>query len=428
MPAPPDPASPESAVPDPSVPESAGPESVSNPDSDGNGATCEETARLEQLAAATDLLRAVTDGIQQGTGELALQTQLRKDWPAPLVSAALALVEQRQRARRRFSRGDQMWFDRDLLEQATHEEVARYKAARFAGQEGPVWDLCCGAGSDAIALAEHHEVTAVDRSSAACFRTRANAAVYGVAGRITTRCADVTMLPEARGLVHIDPDRRPDGRRTLRIEQFQPGLDFLERLPDQFRGGAIKLSPACNFTGKFPEAEIELISYEGECREATVWFGDLGEPGLWRATALPSGETLFGNPLEVQAPMAEPGRWLCDPDPAIVRAGLVDLLADRTGLSRLDDAEEYLTGEEPVDSPFLTCLEIIAELPGSDKAIRRWFRDHPARDVEIRCRHLPVDAERVRRKLPKTGEEPQVLVFARVAGTARALVCRRPEA
>ena len=151
MPAPPDPASPESAVPDPSVPESAGPESVSNPDSDGNGATCEETARLEQLAAATDLLRAVTDGIQQGTGELALQTQLRKDWPAPLVSAALALVEQRQRARRRFSRGDQMWFDRDLLEQATHEEVARYKAARFAGQEGPVWDLCCGAGSDAMA-------------------------------------------------------------------------------------------------------------------------------------------------------------------------------------------------------------------------------------------------------------------------------------
>ena len=384
-------------------------------------------AVFAELQGHPELIALVQNGLNQGTAELALQTQLRRDWPARLVAGAMLLAELRQRAAGRFSRSQDLWFNRSLLEQATSEQVALYKASRFAGQTGPVWDLCCGAGSDAIALAGQHEVIAVDRSPLACFCTRANAEAYGLADRVATRCEDVTTLAGDGGLVHIDPDRRPGGRRTLRIEQFQPGLDFLERLPEMYAGGAIKLSPASNFPGRFPGAEIELISVNGECREATVWFGSLGQPDMFRATVLPSGDTLCGDPLDSQAPLRPLDGWLFDPDPAIVRAGLVDLLAENLQLARLDDAEEYLTGPQPVDSPFLTGLEIVCELPHSDKAVRRWFREHPARDIEIRCRHLPIDAARVRRRLPTGDGEPLVLVYARILGAARAVVCRRPQ-
>ena len=41
--------------------------------------------------------------------------------------------------------------------------------------------------------------------------------------------------------------------------------------------GAIKVGPASDFGKHFagPEFEVELISLRGECKEATVWFGEL---------------------------------------------------------------------------------------------------------------------------------------------------------
>ena len=81
----------------------------------------------------------------------------------------------------------------------------------------------------------------------------------------------------------------------------------MSRRIDEFGGGGIKASPASNFGGKFPHAEIELVSLEGECKEATIWFGELAEPGLWRTTVLPSGETIAGDPLAAVVPSLFPG-------------------------------------------------------------------------------------------------------------------------
>jgi hypothetical protein len=61
-------------------------------------------------------------------------------------------VELRRRARDKFAIADRMFFTRKGLEQATDEQIAAVKAARFpAGQ--PLADLCCGIGGDLIALA-----------------------------------------------------------------------------------------------------------------------------------------------------------------------------------------------------------------------------------------------------------------------------------
>lgn len=358
-----------------------------------------------------------------GGSELRLQAELRREFPEAVVRMALSLWELRRRGAAKFTRAAEMWFDRKGLEQATAEAVARHKARRF---QGLVWDYCCGIGSDAIAQAEHADVIAVDVNPANCLRTRWNAEVYGVARDLEVVCADVTQLTSRDGLVHVDPDRRPgSGGRVIRLEDYVPGLEFLARLTREFAGGAIKVSPASNFGGKFPHAEIELISLDGECKEATVWFGELAGDAPFRATALPAGETLAGNPLDALTELAPLGRFLYDPDPAIVRAGLVDLLAVRLGLHRLDDAEEYLTSDQLVQSPFVQAFEVLAELPNNDREIRGYFRTHNFGSAEIKCRHIPIQAEAVRRRLPLHGSEPGVLVFARIAGRARAVICRR---
>jgi hypothetical protein len=388
-----------------------------------------DDARVDVLRRLRETPQIFTRIVEWQGSELALQERLRAEFPDDMVREAISLTELRKRAKAKFSRASQMWFDRIGLEQSTSEEVARHKAQRF---HGTVWDYCSGIGGDAITLGERCDVIAVDRNPVCCLCVDFNAEVYGVAARVTSRCADVESLVEHGGLLHLDPDRRSgeskqakSGRRSLRMEEGSPGLEFLTRLEERFRGGAIKASPAANFGGKFPDAEIELVSLEGECKEATIWFGELAQSGIWRATALPSGETIAGDPLSSVAAVSSLGKFLFDPDPALVRSGLIDLFAVRSRLTRLDDEEEYLSGDEPLGSPFVRAFEVLAELPNNAREIRRYFRGAGIGRLEIKCRRIPIDIESLRRKLPLAGPNAAVLIFARINGRARALVCHR---
>ena len=376
--------------------------------------------RLRNTPAIFSALATVTGN------ELQRQKQLRRDYDDEIVRAALSLHELRERAHRKFTRADEMWFDRVGLEQATPEDVACHKAKRF---DGAVWDLCCGIGGDAITLAQRCDVTAVDLNPAACLRTEWNGEVYEVADRVTTRIADVSEVwneaISSNAWIHVDPDRRVGRKRSLRIEDGQPNLEALIDLFERGRGGAAKLSPASNFVGKFPTTEIELVSLHGECKEATVWFGELAEPGLWRATALPSGETIFGDPLDAWAELDDLSEYLYDPDPAVVRAGLVSLLAEQLQISRLDDADEYLTADRVVASPFVRAYQVLAELPNNDRAIRKFVREMNCGQVEIKCRHVPVQADVVRRKLPLGDGPPASLIYAKIAGRTKVVVAQR---
>ena len=356
--------------------------------------------------------------------ELQIQSRLRKEFPDELVRGAISLNQMRQKALSKFAQADQLWLDRVGLEQCTSELVAAHKAARF---DGVVWDYCTGIGSDAAALSRQGcDVITVDSDPVCSLRARWNAEIWSPARLPICVTARVEDMADRSGLLHVDPDRRvTQATRAVRIEDYEPGLEPLQRWTQEFAGGAIKLSPAANFGGKFPDVEIELISVHGECKEATIWFGGLAGEKAWRATALPSGETLAGDPMEAVADIRPLGRYLFDPDPAIVRAGLVDLLAEKLGLARLDDAEEYLTGDHLVTSAFVRAFEVEAELSNNPKEYRNHLRHSAIGQLEIKCRHIPVDVDRLRKQIELTGDQPGVLIFARLMGKARAVIARR---
>lgn len=384
-----------------------------------------------RLRADPELLERVGNATED---ELALQKELRATHPDAVVRAALALVESRRRAAAKFSRVAEMWFDRIGLEQATPEAVAAHKAKRFAaaldGGDGIVHDYCTGIGADAIGLAAAEvPVASFELDPLRAEFARWNAEAYGVSELVSVRVADVTAIADREALLHVDPDRRAtsSGRRTIRIEEMTPDLEQLRTWMDEFPGGAIKLSPASNFQDKFRDAEIELVSLNGECKEATIWFGSLAGAEPFRATVLPEGATLAGDPLSAYSPPGPLGQFLYDPDPAIVRAGLVDTLAESTGLGRLDAAEEYLTSDELVASPFTRAFRVLAEVSNNNREIRRAVRAVGFGQVEVKCRHVRIDADGIRRKLPLEGTEPGVVVFARINGRTRVVIARRAD-
>lgn len=358
--------------------------------------------------------------------EFHLQKQLRKAYAEDAVRAALTLAELRKRGRAKFSRADQMWFDRKSLEQATPELVSQHKATRFSGM---VYDFCCGMGGDLVALGEHASVTGVDISPVLCQFAVWNSEVYGVSSSVNLLNQRLEEVQDRQGRLHIDPDRRPhSGGKVIRIEDYLPGLETLQELISQFQGGAIKLSPASNFAGKFPGTEAELISLNGECKEATIWFGDLAGAHEYRATTISKAgqiDSIAGHPMDDFVEITDADNYVYDPDPAVVRSGLLDVAAAQAGLSRLDPEEEYLTSTDAVDSPFFRRFRILEELSTNDREIRKYFRNANFGQLEIKCRRIPVGIEALRRKLSLKGDEAGVLIIARLQGKSRALVCER---
>lgn len=383
----------------------------------------DESNLLRSLKECPEIFEAIS---ASSASELRSQRQLRQTFDEALVRAALSIHESRQRGSRLLPDAEKLWLTGVGLEQSTAIQVAIHKAARFVGA-GPVFDLCCGIGVDAAAIAKENAVTAIDMAPSMCLRTQWNAEVWNRAQHLQIQCADVTATDWTGKIVHVDPDRRSGrDRPTKRLELYQPNLEWMQQLARTAAGGAIKVSPASNFLQKFPGCEIELISLDRECREATVWFGSLAGEHTFRATALPSGESISAAPLSAWTNVASAvAEYVFDPDPSIVRSGLLDVLAEQKALQRLDAEEEYLTGAHAVESAFVSTFQVEAVLPGNIKELKRYLRDCPASQYEIKCRRIPTNADQVRRQLPVGDGPPRVILFARVAGRANAIVARR---
>lgn len=380
---------------------------------------------LKQLKDAPELMEAIL----AWTGkETRLQEHLRETYSPELVRSAFRLLDARKKANGVLPNADQLWLTSVGLEQSTALQVAKHKASRFP-KDAEVYDLCSGVGVDTDVLLQRGPVVSVDINPAMTIRNEWNNAIWnaGKPTNLTLKAADVKSLDLAGKLVHLDPDRR-DGqdRPTKRLEQYQPDLAWMQELVRTAAGGAIKLGPASNFMQKFPGCEIELISLNGECKEATVWFGQLAGDKSFRATVLPGNESVTGDPLSAYCPLTEtPMQYLFDPNPAVVRSGLLDQVGEIHSLHRLDNADEYLTADELPQTSLVTAFKVEATLGNNPKELKKHLRNSPGSRYEIKCRHLKVDANDLQRKLPKGDGLPKTVFFLRVSGKAKVVVAER---
>lgn len=360
---------------------------------------------------------------------LAETTRLRKRYPRDIVAAALDLALLRQRAHK-FARADQMYFTREALEQASAEVVSHYRAGRYAGYPG-VADLCCGIGGDALALAGETEVVAVDLDPLRLRMAAANVAAYGHADHLRTCCADVRSWNVPAGYAAwADPSRRTRGKRVFTLAQYTPPLAELLARVEQAPGTGIKLSPGVDYTelarvvghGGY---EVEIISVRGEAREAVLWLGAL-VTARRRATLLPGAHTLTDWTLPEPVRVKPVGRYLYEPDAAVIRAHLVEQLAVEAGMFKIDPQIAYLSSDNLVETPFATAYRVAEAMPFGLKRIRARLRAIDAGELVIKKRGIGIDPEAFRRQLKlKNGDGARtVLVLTRVQDRPVALICQ----
>ena len=373
--------------------------------------------------------RALLDTVR-GTSpadELAVATRLRREHPAELVSAALGQARLRQRAVAKFGAEDagRMYFTPDGVEQSTRASVAAYRAERFrALGVRSVADLCCGIGGDAIALARAGiRVLAVDRDPLTAAAARANADALGLADLIDVREADVTEVDtDAYDAVFVDPARRSTKRgRIFDPEAYSPPLSWAVQAALRAPHAALKVAPGIPHEAVPEEAEAEWISDGGDVKEAVLWFG--GTPGDVRATLLPGPRTLLGRGLP-DPEVRSVGRYLYEPDGAVIRAHLVAEVAEELDGGLIDPTIAYITADALRETRYATAYEITDRLPFNVKKLKALLREREVGILTVKKRGSAVEPEELRRKaLPKPQGTNAVTVFlTRVAGAPTMLI------
>lgn len=360
---------------------------------------------------------------------LACLTRLQKEWESALAKAALETVILRARARAKFTRAQAMYFTREALEQASGEIIALYRAARYANY-ARINDVACGLGGDAIGLSAVARVTLIDRDPLRLALARANLAVYGrTAEAVHADVLQTPLLPAEA--IWFDPARRAGGRRQFSVRGYEPPLAIINTWLPHTPALGVKIAPGVDLNEieatlaaghDQPPLEVEFISLHGELKECVLWFGPL-KTAARRATLLPGPHSLIaGDPATTT--LSPPLRYLYEPDPAILRAGLVTTLAAQLHAHQLDPDIAYLTSDALTETPFARAYTVEDAFPFQLKRLRSYLRARNVGQVTVKKRGSPLEPEALIRQLRLSGPEQRLVFLTHVSGKPYVLIGR----
>jgi SAM-dependent methyltransferase len=369
------------------------------------------------------LARLAGEDLSDGN-TLPLLTNLRKDYAPEQAAAALTIARLRLQGVTKFGvDAARMFFTDDALQQASDPLVRAYRAERVA--ESCVLDVGCGIGADSLAFSvAGKDVLGLDIDALRVAMARKNAAALGLSDRVRFEITDVRNgIPAGFDVIFYDPARRDSqGRRIHDVERSIPPLSLV--LGWHAPLILVKLSPGVTLNQLHDSGgRMEFISASGDLKEALLWLGD-GHTGR-TATLLAGGEVFHWQESDraAEAALSQPCEWLVEPDPALIRAGLVQDVALEFGGYLLDETIAYFTTDGQPDSPWVRTWKIMDWMPFNLKKLRAYLRERDIGQVTVKKRGSPLTPEELTAKLKLKGSESCTLVLTRFKGKPVVIIC-----
>lgn len=356
--------------------------------------------------------------------------KLRKAGVAPeAVAALLSQADLRERAGVKFGpRAKHMLFTQAGLEQATRAVVADLHAQRFvAAHSTRVADLGCGIGSESLALLRAGlNPVPVERDL-----FTASIAQHNLGIPVHASDAEHFPLDTVDG-VFFDPARRTAGHRDTRrltnFDDYSPSLDFAFEVAERKRAG-IKLGPG------FPHeliphwAEAQWVSVDGSLVELSLWSGATARQSVSRSAAVITRDELFEmssvDRETVEAPTVGLGDYIYEPDPAVIRSGLVAELAHSLNAGLISDRIAYLSSDSFTPTPFAQAFHVRELLPMREKELRKALAARDIGKLEIKKRGVDIEPASLRDRLHLKGTRSATIILTRVLGAHTALLVER---
>lgn len=367
------------------------------------------------------------------SGEVAKAvSRLRAAGHSPdLVSAVVGQAHLRVKARSKFGEfAERMLFTRAGLEQATRLKVATLHAVRMRQADiSAVTDLGCGIGGDSLAFAGAGlRVTAVDADAVTAAIAAYNLAPFGEDAAVTQGVAEDNVPHE--GAVWLDPARRTAGHgetHRLSASDWSPSLDWCFQVAGEHPTG-IKLGPGLDRDLIPDDVEAQWVSADGSVVELVLWSGALARDGIRRAALVVAGEQtheLTAGADAEDVPVRQLGAFLHEPDGAVIRARLIGDAGRMLDAGMIDEHIAYLTGDEPVTSPFVQSFRVRETMPVHPKTINAALRAADIGRLEIKKRGMDIDPAAFRRRLTLKGSQEATLILTRVGEQRIAILADR---
>ena len=363
----------------------------------------------------------------------------RKELPVRAMAEQIACRKKAARKLPSLS-GHPILYTTLALEQASGERAAEWKSGLMSGHD--LIDLTGGLGIDTLFLARRFDrVVSCERDPVLASIADGNRGVLGIAN-VEARTGDgAEMLAgypdDSFDWIFVDPARREKGGRSAGLEASSPDVvalhDLMLRKAPRV---CIKASPALEVTGlqeKLPAlAEVVVVSVDGECKEILLMLDRHHGCHVHSVRAV----CLGGEPFEISSSMSEDaesrtlasstGRWLYEPDAAIIKARLTAELAVRFALEFLNQTVDYLTSDELVAGFPGRSFSVVESLPFKPKTFRRELKRLGVSAAAIQRRDFPLSPEQLRTQY-RLGESSEVFLFFTkdASGALLCLVCRR---
>lgn len=305
-------------------------------------------------------------------------------------------------------------------EQSTSCRLADFHASMI-GKGWRVADLTAGLGIDAMAMARHTGsqgfVLAVERDDTVADALRHNARTIDNLEVAGSDCRTLLDVWAAEGMqfdcMFIDPARRDNaGGRVYALDQCEPDVvAMLPLLRAVTKRLIIKASPMLDIShtlSLLPEAvKVTVLGTPTECKELdiTCEFGrnTYHEPLIEAVTIGQNVDSRFTFTRSEEATatvnygIPQPGDYILEPYPPVMKAAPYRLLAERFGLSKPSANTQLWYGRSiPAGFPG-RAFEVEETQPFMSKNIKRYSSRYPR--ICVTTRNFDISAVVLRAKL-----------------------------
>lgn len=355
---------------------------------------------------------------------------LSREYPTEIVRAALDTAILRSEAEIKFPFAQNMYFTREALEQSSAWEVSSYHSQRYRGFDRII-ELGCSIGADTISLASVAPTIGIDIDPLRLLMAETNLTALNRSANFIrsdlTNPLPINTGAENTGLF-FDPSRRVSHKRIYSVHAYSPPLSIIETWLPDFPSMGIKVSPGVKMKEiSHYDAEVEFVSLRGELKEAMIWTGDFNK-ATRRATILPGAETLESDLgaaelMSLKLPNSSPLPYIYEPDPAVIRAGLVYQLGVKLSAHQFDPDIAYLTADTRTNSPFARCWQVEDWMYFNLKRLRQWLRSRNVGRIIVKKRGSPLLPEELMRRLSLSGDEERIIFLTHLMGKPIVVIC-----
>ena len=293
------------------------------------------------------------------------------------------------------------------VEQASSQTTAQYKGCLFGGNLAI--DLTGGLGIDTVALSQHFKtVYYVEKDQFKAEVAKHNFSVLSMHNIEVYNSTAEEFLSSKEvhaDLIYLDPDRRAGAGRIVSLEKSTPDV---VQLHDQLLSAAgkimIKTSPMLDIAATINQlsgiSEVHVLAVENECRELLFMMSNKADDPVKLTASIYAGSNwqkiTTHYPVRESVEVGLPQAFIYEPNSAILKAGMQDLIAKDHGLMKLHPSTHLYTSNSFKENYPGRAFKLQEILPVNKKALKKALPDLKA---NIATRNFPEHIDKVKKKL-----------------------------